>query len=360
MQLSLARTPSMRPLLAIMTIALLILAFAAAAVLVGSQRRVPAPFGPAANGLIAYDAGGSIYVAASDGTSARKIAGGRSYSQTPTFSRDGTRLAFWSSTASGNDTRLFVADVDGTTPARQVGERINQTGRLDAAPSWSLDGTRIFFTGTTPDSPVQGVVVAVDVASGAATRVGQGSPRGGVVLSPDGKWLAYRTDRDGQAVLVVVSPDGGQERPLATAAADTDAFMSIGWSADSQRLVAHRDGRVETIGLDGSVGTVSRPTESASYPTWSPDGSRIAYGSNAGGVDQFVVAKADGTGHRDLGPIAGCTMGWSPDSRYLFGFTADCFSSRLTRIPLDDPSEAIAFDLPGVTAGISSWQRVAQ
>ena len=45
-------------------VALLLLALAVSlAIVAGSQRHVPAPFGPAANGVVAYEAGGDIFTA---------------------------------------------------------------------------------------------------------------------------------------------------------------------------------------------------------------------------------------------------------------------------------------------------------
>jgi hypothetical protein len=62
MQLTMARTRSLRPLLAIVMIALLIVAMVAAALLIGSTRRpLPPPFGPAANGALVYAEDGDIY-----------------------------------------------------------------------------------------------------------------------------------------------------------------------------------------------------------------------------------------------------------------------------------------------------------
>jgi hypothetical protein len=76
---------------------LLILALVAAAIVVGSQRlfrpQLPAPFGPAANGLIAADAGGKVVVMRPDGTEVRSLDLPFAHVAKMVFSRDGTRLA---------------------------------------------------------------------------------------------------------------------------------------------------------------------------------------------------------------------------------------------------------------------------
>jgi hypothetical protein len=357
-QLTMQRVPAMRPILFLLVIGLLVLAIVAV-LLLGSQRRVPAPFGPAANGLVAFDAGGGVYVAQSDGTAARRIQGGDAFSLSPAFSRDGTRLAFFSSGTTNADPHLYVADADGSSAARLIGDRVTLAGRHDVSPAWSADGKHIYFSGTTPDSQALPVLVAVDTDSGKASTLGAAKPRGAVIVSPDGKWLAYRSDATGKAALTVMPAEGGTERTLATAAADTDAFMSISWSPDSRRVVAHHDDRVETVGLDGNASRVSGEGVAAFYPTWSPDGSWIAYWADTAIGDSMVIADPQGGSKRILGRVGGCTMNWSPDSKYLFGYTTNCSSSKLTRVPIDDPTQAVVFDIPGITTGVSSWQRIA-
>jgi WD40-like Beta Propeller Repeat len=361
MQLTMQRMPAMRPAFYIALVALLAIALLAALAFVGSQRRLPAPYGPAGNGLVAYDADGSIYISRSDGSQARRIEGGLGYDVSPSFSRDGTRVAFWSLPYRGaTETRLFVADAAGSSPAREVTSDVRQRGWLGAAPAWSPDGREIYVPGVMlkPKLTYPTGLVATATDGSAARLVGDVHPSSPASVSPDGSWLAYRTDDSGKAVLTVIRPDGTGARPLVEASANSDAFQSVWWSPDGTRLVYHREGRVEVVSLDGSITPITRPGETGGYPSWSPDGRQIAYDAEVGTSHGIVIANADGTGHRDLGQ-GGCMMQWSPDSTYLFGYTSDCFSAHLTRIPVQDPSAAIVIDLPGRIEGTSAWQRIA-
>ena len=66
-----------------------------ALIAVGSRvHRVPAPFGLAANGQIAYWANGDILVADPDGTHAHAVISGPSDDFAPGYTRDGTQLVF--------------------------------------------------------------------------------------------------------------------------------------------------------------------------------------------------------------------------------------------------------------------------
>ena len=95
MQLTMARTPSLRPILAIVMVALLTLALVAAALYIGSQRRpLPAPFGPARNGAVVYDKAGDLYIANELSGEARPLVTGPETDGWPGFSTASPRV--WS------------------------------------------------------------------------------------------------------------------------------------------------------------------------------------------------------------------------------------------------------------------------
>ena len=103
------------------TLALLVGLSLAAIALVGSIHRVPPPFGLAKPGLIAFDSGGDIFVSNADGTDRRQLTSGPAIDLMPTWSPDGTRLAFMSlidPTDPANYAKpiedLVVIDPDGT------------------------------------------------------------------------------------------------------------------------------------------------------------------------------------------------------------------------------------------------------
>lgn len=78
-------------------------------------------------------------------------------------------------------------------------------------------------------------------------------------------------------------------------------------------------GDVVVVEPDGGLRVVTGgivPT--ATWPQWSPDRSRIAFGPpkvGAGGSPQIGLVNADGSGERAIGE--GQTARWSPDGRYL-------------------------------------------
>jgi len=92
------------------------------------------------------------------------------------------------------------------------------------------------------------------------------------------------------------------------------------WSPDGRRVAFHRDSAIHVIDIDGS--NELRLIDDGTFPAWSPDGSRIAFTSRAG----IAVARADGSRIELLVPhhfrddtYADWDMGvgkpaWSPDS----------------------------------------------
>ena len=105
-----------RAAIIVVTLALLT-ALAAGAIVAGSSSgpTLPAPFGAADNGLIAFVSEGDIYVIEPDGSDRRQITSGLEGVSGPTWSRDGTRLAYWTGPA-GEPASLVVTDVDGSDP----------------------------------------------------------------------------------------------------------------------------------------------------------------------------------------------------------------------------------------------------
>jgi hypothetical protein len=105
-------SPPWRPIAVVLVIVALLVV--AALAYIGSQpRRVPAPFGPARNGLIPYDKDGDIYVGDPIAGTSRLVVGGKESDSAASFSPDGTLIGFL---RDGDTTQpsIFVVRPDGS------------------------------------------------------------------------------------------------------------------------------------------------------------------------------------------------------------------------------------------------------
>lgn len=143
--------------------------------------------------------------------------------------------------------------------------------------------------------------------------------------SPDGKFIAFSSQRDGNSEIYVMDVSGNNQINIS----NTPKYWEImpQWSPDSKKIcfASNRDGEgyydIYTMNADGS--NVQQVFESSVHdwaPTWSPDGSKICFISEmaiaGGGTDMLFIYDliADTLIHltRDAN-YAYYSPAWSPD-----------------------------------------------
>lgn len=128
----------------------------------------------------------------------------------------------------------------------------------------------------------------------------------------------------GAAVFTAVFAAGAASPAVERTAELTVAYSDPAWSPRGNRLavvvrttVSDGSGSLTSASLAimSTGGQIVRPVATVephrvAWPTWSPDGRRLAFG-----YDHLYVVNADGSGLRDIG--AGCCVAWGPGGRKI-------------------------------------------
>ena len=286
--------------------------------------QLPPPVGPAANGLIAFNSTGDIWVVNPDGTGRRQLTSSSALEHSPSWSRDGTRLAYWSQDAAGAASSLIVINADGSNPTTIATDEGGRTALqfLD----WSPDGSHVVWSFGDEGSPAPNERVYVAATDGSGwSQVGDPTLVARVPSwSPDGSVITFSGSREGvgsdcggstpctyaeQGVYVMAS-DGTDVRHLSKLIADEEySFYRNDWSPDGLWIATSAMGHLWLVAADGSEEhKVTDFPEDALVPRWSPDGTRLLY-VNSGGLRAMP---AEGGLSTRLDP-SGSGHVWSPD-----------------------------------------------
>jgi TolB protein len=122
--------------------------------------------------------------------------------------------------------------------------------------------------------------------------------------------------------LVSMRPDGTDRQRIANFA-DGGSVGPLDVTADGTRIaispLRHRDEHIYTVNADGS--DFKRVHRRGFEPTFSPDGSRIAFAGLDDDIQSLVTMKADGTRVTDLTtglePRPWYYQSWSPDGNHI-------------------------------------------
>lgn len=360
----------------------LLLALVGALLVVGQpNRRLGIP------GLLVYSDGGRLTLAKADLSDPRPVNGARAYAREPRWSPDGRRLAFFTASAADQPLDLVVLD-DPTAAPRIVARAL----REPFEPSWSPDSHRLVVEELEPSAPGSGflynprVLLVIDATTGATTRLRTAglnplSPR----WSPGGDLIAFWGEGyDSETGLYVIRPDGtGMRRMAAVPCGAWFCFGWFDWSPDGASIAYPKASGetfdVWTIDVDGTLarnlsvessGNAAIPP-SAVNPTWSPDGSSVAwfettsvppFEPNTPIIGRIVVASVEGTTRAIVSAgnaIPWAVPRWSPDARSVIVPVYDPATHRSDRLgvfPIDGGAPRFVA-LSGWLESDASWQR---
>ncbi len=278
-----------------------------------------------------------LWVMPAEGGSAAQVANDKSGIRNPVWHTDGKRVLY--SASVDGIYQVFVAYTDGRTPAQiTFGDR--DAFALDV----SADGTKILYGSSKEESDVWGV----DVEKAEEFRVASDiDSELWPDVSFDGKTIAFQAIRNlsqGDKIAsgsILTKPFDGTGQPFEIV---TNGYLPK-WSPDGKHLAFMRfsgetanlysvkatggeEKQITTGGMTPVENTVLPYNRlQASYYSWSPDSSRIAYCSQRSGRQNLWLVSANGsndtqiTSNEDADTHIHCPL-WSPDGRRT-AYTSD-------------------------------------
>ena len=319
-ELTTARVPATRsPMRQLGVLALIALLVAAAlAVYIGAhQQRLPAPFGLARNGVIAYvTPSGDVAVADPMTGKTDVLVTDQEQARAPAFSLDGTRVAYERIDVDG--AKVMVVDFGERSPI-EVAAIPYATDSIQ----WSPDGSKLalisakqIWIANSDGSGSRALDIGIDVKDEIEWR------------PPDGRELVVRGGRDGKAGLYLVALDGSEPRPITPMTTGEFDHLWLTWAPDGRRVAysnAHPH-EVHILDIDRGTDTnlVGDIGTGLMFPRWSPDGARLAVmtwlSDSPPKVQVGVVPVDDPSPHVTLtGPTFsnGIQHDWAPDGKSI-------------------------------------------
>ncbi len=287
----------------------------------------------------------------------------------PVWMPDGQGLLFVSNRAGGRDVFRQRLSSGGDQPDGAP-ERI--TSGLNAhGISISRDGRLLAYSSYTQRANIWSIAIpeGTSVSVREAQQVTFGTEKiEKLAVSWDGKWLAYDSDRDGQANIWKMPLAGG---PLEQVTHGPNNKFVNDWSPDGEEIVYHsmREGGqrdVMVVSADGTkTESVTTSPAEEQHSAWGPDGNSIIFDSSASttaGNNMFIARRAKRGAPwetpRRLTTDGSADPKWSPDGRFI----AYCASGELRVIAPDGTGQRVIVPR---TAGrpqarYAAWSRDSQ
>jgi serine/threonine-protein kinase len=271
----------------------------------------------------------------------------------PSWSRDG-RWIYLSSNRGGG-LNLWRIPVNPEGRAAGPAEQVTTGAGDDVEPAIAADGKRVVFAvrginadlWRLPVSPQTGQATGQPTPVLTTSRV---ESRG--AWSPDGRRIAFNSDRLGEMNVWVREVESGAERRITTGAGGD---YQPAWTPDGRSLVffSARGGNADIWRVTVADGSLVRLTEDRSLdtnPFPSPDGRAIAFLSDRSGRLEVWVMGADGSAPRQLTSIGagGHFLRWTADATAII-FRAEG-GSRLRTMRVTVADGALT-QLPDVASG---------
>jgi TolB protein len=184
----------------------------------------------------------------------------------------------------GRRHELQVADADGFNA-----QTVLASNEPIISPSWSPDGSRLAYVSFDQKKPV---VVVQNLAQGTTRIVANFRGNNSApAWSPDGRVLAVALSKDGLTQIYRISANGGEPQRL-TESSGIDTQPNFSPDGQWIAFTSDRGGTPQVYRMPAAGGPAQRLTFDGSYnvgPRYSPDGKSIAFVQRDGGRYRIAV-----------------------------------------------------------------------
>ena len=155
--------------------------------------------------------------------------------------------------------------------------RITNADGLELDPAISPDGDKLVFA----SGPLSAMKIHVQQLTGASTSLVLTDNISGhhrwPRWSPAGTEIAFLVNEPGLSAIRIVPAEGGTARTVFQTSGGEQEIFGFDWSPDGTQMVFGVRGGIHTVSIGGGEPRLLAGLVDGHSPSWSPDGSRIAF-----------------------------------------------------------------------------------